>query len=863
MRGFSGNNLWNGQRSAHSSLNGVPPGKMERQDVREEGWSSFHYGSRCGRASALLRGRSGLRHRVNRAAAALLLGLSAAASSAPADRVRVLEDFEGGAGHWRLRQASLELVAADPGTGSAARLQYPRWTRGAVKWPSARLHFGEGGFDVGDWSDFTSLKFEARSLLAGTAHLKLRIDDAEGRRAVRILAVSADTTTTCAVSIAGLREEIDTRRVRLLDLYMRQPSRDRVLLIDDIRLEAGPLQLLELEAARDPLASGRLRVAAKFNRRAALEVVVRDGQGVPAGYARAIDTRIEYEWEPAPGASPQAYEVTLAVSDSLEGRSMEIPVGEVPARPVSGRPQLAAWGATPVEKLFPRSWPRIGREVYEFPPAAGAGPLRADLARNEQESVQLALLSRGQAELEAAVGPLLHADGRTLFPPGGCRIDVVGYVKTESPGEYAVDFAGWWPDPLLPVSRVAARAGEATPLWLTFATADTTAPGVYRGSVEILADGQPAGSVPLQVTVHHPVLPDSTTVRTAFSLYDDMLEKIYGREIRAGSRSRRGEGIYLQYRDFIAAHRLNVTHLYRRSPPGGPELAELAVDRRLNAANLVNLRARDYTEQELAAIADSLEPTVRFLRSRGLLHLAFIYGFDEATAAEFDNLRAAFGYMKRRFPDVKTATTAKDPSYGLESGLDEVVDIWVPLTALYDETAAAAARARGKEVWWYICIGPTHPFANWFIEYPLLEARLLWWMTWRRGVTGFLYYTLNRWPHLEAPLRTAPGSNRTGLNPASFGTANGDGCLIYPGEEGPVSSLRFENVRDGIEDYELLQMLSLRKGDAGAAGRRLCGRLIRSLTDFTGDPEEFMSTRRQLLAELDSLAVGSGSSFAE
>lgn len=798
---------------------------------------------------------------MNRPIPALLLGLSAVAASAQADRV--LEDFEGAAGHWRLRQASLELVAADPGPGSAARLQYPRWTRDAGKWPSARLHFGDVGFDVGDWSDFTSLKFEARSLLGGTAHLRLRIDDAEGRRAVRILAVSADTVTTCNVSIAGLRGEIDTRRVRLLDLYMRQPSRDRALLIDDIRLEAGRLELLELEAARDPLASGGLRVAAKFNRRAATEVVVRDGKGVLVGHARALDREIRFEWEPAPEVPPQTYEVTLGAADSVEGRSMEIPIGEVAARPVSGRPRLAAWAASPVEKLFPHSWPGVGREVYEFPPGEEAEPLSVDLARNEQESVQLVLLSRGQAELEAAVGPLLHADGRTLFSPGGCRIDVVGYVKTEAPGEYAVDFAGWWPDPLLPVSRVVARAGEATPLWLSFTTADTTAPGVYRGSVEISADGQPTGSVPLQVTVHHPVLPDSTTVRTAFSLYEDMLEKVYGTGTRAGSRSRRGEAIYLQYRDFIAAHRLNVTHLYRRSPPGGQELAELAGRRRLNAANLVNLRARDYTEQELAAIADSLEPTVRFLRSRGLLPRTFIYGFDEATGADFANLRAAFGYMKRRFPDVKTATTAKDPSYGLETGLDEVVDIWVPLTALYDEDAAAAARARGKEVWWYICIGPTAPFANWFIEYPLIEARLLWWMTWRQGVTGFLYYTLNRWPRQDAPLGTAPGSNRTSWDPASFGTANGDGCLIYPGEEGPVSSLRFENVRDGIEDFELLQMLSAGKGDAGAAGRRLCGRLIRSLTDFTGDPDEFMATRRQLLEELDRLAVGSESGFEE
>ena len=808
----------------------------------------------------MLRRRSELRHRINRAVPALLLGFAVAAASAPADRVRVLEDFDR-AGHWRLRQASLDLVEAAAGPGSAARLQYPRWTRGAGKWPSARLHFGDGGFDIGDWSVFSSLKFEARSQLGGTAHLKLRIDDAEGRRAVRILAVSADTTTTCAVSVAGIGGEIDTRRVRLIDLYMRQPSRDRALLIDDIRLEAGPLELLELEASRDPLASGGLRVAAKFNRRAAIEVVVRDERGVPAGYSRARDTEIEYEWEPAPEASPRTYTVWLAAADSAGGQVIENPLGEVRARPVSGRPLLAAWAASSVEKLFLHSWPGIGQEVYEFPPAEGAPPLRVDLAGNERESAQLVLLSRGQAELKAAVSKLLHADGITLFPPGGCRIDVVGYVKTKVPEEYAVDFAGWWPDPLLPRSRVAARAGEATPLWLSFASSDTTSPGVYRGAVEISADGQPAGSVPLQVTVHHPVLPDSTTVRTAFSLYENMLEKVYGTEFREGRRSRRGQAIYLQFRDFIAAHRLNVTHLYRRSPPDGPELVELAARRQLNAANLVNLRTGDYTEQELAAIADSLEPTVRFLRSRGLLPRAFIYGFDEATVADFENLRGAFGYMKQRFPDVKTATTAMDPSHGLESGLDDAVDIWVPLTAFYDEGAAAAARARGKEVWWYICIGPTHPFANWFIEYPLLEARLLWWMTWRRGVTGFLYYTLNRWPNQEAPLRTAPGSNRTGWNPASFGTANGDGCLIYAGEDGPVSSLRFENVRDGIEDFELLQMLSLRKGDAGAAGRRLCDRLVRSLTDFTADPGEFMEARRQLLEELDRLEAGGGSGF--
>ena len=45
-------------------------------------------------------------------------------------------------------------------------------------------------------------------------------------------------------------------------------------------------------------------------------------------------------------------------------------------------------------------------------------------------------------------------------------------------------------------------------------------------------------------------------------------------------------------------------------------------------------------------------------------------------------------------------------------------------TPSFNPEGAAAARAAGKEVWWYICCGPHHPHANMFVEYPAIEARL-------------------------------------------------------------------------------------------------------------------------------------------
>ena len=44
-------------------------------------------------------------------------------------------------------------------------------------------------------------------------------------------------------------------------------------------------------------------------------------------------------------------------------------------------------------------------------------------------------------------------------------------------------------------------------------------------------------------------------------------------------------------------------------------------------------------------------------------------------------------------------------------------------------------------------------------------------------------------------------------NPHESGYIWGDGKLLYFGADGPLSSLRAENLRDSMEDMELLRML--------------------------------------------------------
>jgi hypothetical protein len=58
----------------------------------------------------------------------------------------------------------------------------------------------------------------------------------------------------------------------------------------------------------------------------------------------------------------------------------------------------------------------------------------------------------------------------------------------------------------------------------------------------------------------------------------------------------------------------------------------------------------------------------------------------------------------------------------------------------------------------------------------------------------------------------------------TFGTYNGDGYLLYPGPNGALwSSMRLENLRDGIEDYEMLALLRDRASRAKARGENVAG----------------------------------------
>ena len=188
----------------------------------------------------------------------------------------------------------------------------------------------------------------------------------------------------------------------------------------------------------------------------------------------------------------------------------------------------------------------------------------------------------------------------------------------------------------------------------------------------------------------------------------------------------------------------------------------------------------------------------------GLLDHAYIYGCDEVATNHFARVEEAAALIKATCPGVPVMTTTYDKSYGMGSGIRSV-DVFCPQTPKFDSEQAVRARAANREVWWYICCGPHHPYANMFIEYPAIEGRLLMGaMTAKMRPDGFLYYQISIW-NSQKPITSGPF---TDWSARSWTNYHGDGAWTCVGPDGtPLPTQRLENFRDGLEDFAYVRIL--------------------------------------------------------
>jgi hypothetical protein len=183
------------------------------------------------------------------------------------------------------------------------------------------------------------------------------------------------------------------------------------------------------------------------------------------------------------------------------------------------------------------------------------------------------------------------------------------------------------------------------------------------------------------------------------------------------------------------------------------------------------------------------------------------------------------------------------------------VDIWCPELYSFNPEGAAAEQAQGKLVWWYPAFSTRHPFPDFWVDYPALDNRVIFWLTWKHKLDGLLYWSItNYWK--ANPWESA----------MTFPGANGDGTLVYPGDDGgPVNSLRWECLRDGSEDYDYFVLLRdlAQKARDNPQARELVQQadrllaiddsLVRNWREWNPDPAALLKARDDMGETIEKL----------
>ena len=136
------------------------------------------------------------------------------------------------------------------------------------------------------------------------------------------------------------------------------------------------------------------------------------------------------------------------------------------------------------------------------------------------------------------------------------------------------------------------------------------------------------------------------------------------------------------------------------------------------------------------------------------------------------------------------------------------VDIWTMLPLAYDQAQSFSpprvtyVLEKGDKAWSYNDLVQDSYSPKWELDFLPINYRIqAGFISQSLGLTGLLYWSVDDWS-------TNPWKNPQGNQNPDY---PGEGILVYPGGpaglKGVAPSMRLKYLRDGVQDYEYLQLL--------------------------------------------------------
>ena len=424
---------------------------------------------------------------------------------------------------------------------------------------------------------------------------------------------------------------------------------------------------------------------------------------------------------------------------------------------------------------------------------------------------------------------LLRGPGGAVLPAGAARTAFVRHVMAD--GQYTGDILDIIP-------RLDMMAGSYRPVWLTVDVPGDAVPGRYEGTLTLLADDGGEKQFPLSLDVLQATLPPPADWRYFLDIWQHPWSIAAWHHVEPWSEehmrlmrpyllelANAGQKVITttitdrpwNSRDYTDYHSM-VSHV--REPDGSWRFDYTIFDRYVELAMSCGINRQiicvspltwsylyTYTdgatgatrtitaEPGSAAYADYWAPFLRsfeaHLTAKGWLDKTCLCMDEPPPAA----VRAIGDLLRQNSPHLRVGLAGNEPPSNFH-GLDlQYFSIIIIQPKELIQQAIAERRGHGPTTY-YPCLDPLRP--NTFVNSPPAEGIWLGYYTAASGFDGMARWAFTNWP--RDPFMDAHYSPTIleHVLPA------GDSFLVYPG---PLSSIRWEMLRDGIQEWEKLRWL--------------------------------------------------------
>ncbi len=529
------------------------------------------------------------------------------------------------------------------------------------------------------------------------------------------------------------------------------------------------------------------------------------------------------------------------------------------------------------------------------PAPAAESSIALSCARNEFCAFQIAVSADASGPVtvtDVSLGDLAGPCASTLAAASSSMIYREGFLDIATPSN-AAGLTGQWPDPLIPkvdafygetrnAFPAQIAAGQTQGFWVELLVPSDQAPGTYSGTATVTPSSGSPVPITISIQVRGFTLPSTSSLGSVYGFdWDGPCVGHFGGYGAPNCDDQQLEALNALYFQDALNHRLSISALVYAPPITngqgdfttfdslyGPFLDGTGLTGK-NELQGAKLTAIAYTGDQVSA---SYAAWATHFKTMGWFDRVFDYTCDEPpNGCAWSDIPTRAAIVHGGDPQFRTLTTTsveEAQANGVLSSLDILVPIINYMDGTPDDPYPGDQRANydtflqrsNTLLWMYQSCEPSSSCSNgsvggntdWptmFIDEPAISNRMMQWMDFKYQVSAELYY--------DTTYAMSNSSQNAWQTQYEFGN-NGDGSIWYPGKPSviggvhdvPVESLRMKMLREGMQDYEYLNLLTT-LGDSAFAQTEL-GKVVTSAGDFTSDPAVLDQARADMATEIEA-----------